>query len=120
MLPLSATVASSAVFDAFAGASKLEALLHGHSYAGNAIGCALACKALDLFSSPATNPNLMPASNPTRWGTTGNLLALWDEHLVVQLSHNPKVTRVVALGEDVPLCSQMTSCMQALLAMFCS
>ncbi|KAK9811108.1 hypothetical protein WJX73_003299 [Symbiochloris irregularis] len=114
MLPLSATLASAAVFDAFSGATKLEALLHGHSYAGNAIGCALACEALDIFSDPAANPNLVckgdasqqsaPGSCLRKEGSAGccqagcSLVDLWDEDLVRQLSHNPRVSRVVALG----------------------
>lgn len=100
MLPLSATLASAAVFNSFSGATKLEALLHGHSYAGNAIGCALACEALDIFSDPEANPNLVCVGTAVPEAAPGSLVDLWDGELVKELSHNPRVSRVVALGEN--------------------
>ena len=48
-MPLAATLATNGVFQAFQGPSKLDALLHGHSYAGNPISCAVACEALSIF-----------------------------------------------------------------------
>jgi adenosylmethionine-8-amino-7-oxononanoate aminotransferase len=49
-LPMSATVASQRVFDAFAGADLSEATLyHGHSYGGNALAAAVALRHLDLM-----------------------------------------------------------------------
>ena len=58
VLPLAVTLASEAVFDAFKGEGKLDALLHGHSYTAHPIGCAAAAAALDAYSDPAANPNL--------------------------------------------------------------
>ena len=50
-LPLSATVASGRVFDAFDGADLSEATFyHGHSYGGNALACAVALRHLQLLS----------------------------------------------------------------------
>ncbi|MGO9030136.1 MAG: adenosylmethionine--8-amino-7-oxononanoate transaminase [Acidimicrobiales bacterium] len=49
-LPLSATVASGAVFSAFDGDDLGErTLYHGHSYSGNAIACAVALRHLQLI-----------------------------------------------------------------------
>ncbi len=49
-LPLSATVASGAVFDAFAGPDLGETTFyHGHSYGGNALACAVALRHLRLM-----------------------------------------------------------------------
>ena len=49
-LPLSATVASGAVFDAFKGPDLSESTFyHGHSYGGNALGCAVALRHLQLM-----------------------------------------------------------------------
>lgn len=107
MLPLSATLASAEVFDAFLGDSKLEALLHGHSYAGNAIGCAVASEAVDILSSPVSNPNLQPGPSQHAQGDQAasddsieppHLTDLWAPELVPLLSHHPQVTRVVCLG----------------------
>jgi adenosylmethionine-8-amino-7-oxononanoate aminotransferase len=49
-LPLSATVASGRVFEAFNGADLSESTFyHGHSYGGNALACAVALRHLRLI-----------------------------------------------------------------------
>lgn len=49
-LPLSATVASGSVYDAFLGADLSErTLYHGHSYSGNALAAAVALRHLQLL-----------------------------------------------------------------------
>ncbi|MGH9079932.1 MAG: aminotransferase class III-fold pyridoxal phosphate-dependent enzyme, partial [Acidimicrobiales bacterium] len=49
-LPLSATVASGAVFEAFDGCDLGESTFyHGHSYGGNALACAVATRHLQLI-----------------------------------------------------------------------
>lgn len=49
-LPLSATVASDRVYEAFLGEDLSErTLYHGHSYSGNALGAAVAHRHLELF-----------------------------------------------------------------------
>jgi adenosylmethionine---8-amino-7-oxononanoate aminotransferase len=49
-LPLSATVASGAVFEAFDGADLgPSTFYHGHSYGGNALACAVALRHLQLI-----------------------------------------------------------------------
>jgi adenosylmethionine---8-amino-7-oxononanoate aminotransferase len=49
-LPLSATVASGAVFEAFNGPDLGESTFyHGHSYGGNALACAVALRHLQLI-----------------------------------------------------------------------
>ena len=49
-LPMAATVASGAVFDAFLGPDlSAQTLYHGHSYGGNALAAAVALRHLALF-----------------------------------------------------------------------
>lgn len=51
-LPMSATVASQRVFDAFLGPDlSTRTLYHGHSYGGNALAAAVALKHLELLQS---------------------------------------------------------------------
>lgn len=47
-MPLSATLASKSIFDAFLSDKKVDALLHGHSYTANPVGCAVALKAIEM------------------------------------------------------------------------
>lgn len=49
LLPLSCTVASESVFDAFLAEGKSDALLHGHSYTAHAVGCNVADTSLKLL-----------------------------------------------------------------------
>ncbi|CAI5504850.1 unnamed protein product [Closterium sp. Naga37s-1] len=90
MIPLAVTLASSSVFDAFYGSSKLDALLHGHSYTAHPAGCAAACVSLKALSDPARNPNLLPDGS--------QLKELWDPSLVEQISCHPLIQRVLAIG----------------------
>ena len=48
-LPMSATLATAAVFDAFLGEQRT--FFHGHSYSGNPLAAAVALASLDLFAS---------------------------------------------------------------------
>ncbi len=51
-LPMSATLASAAIFDAFTDARQV--FFHGHSYSGNPLAAAVALANLALFDSDAT------------------------------------------------------------------
>lgn len=52
-MPLSATVTSDAVYQAFMGDSVDRAFLHGHSFTANPLGCAAALASLDLLITDA-------------------------------------------------------------------
>jgi adenosylmethionine-8-amino-7-oxononanoate aminotransferase len=54
-LPLAATLASEEIFAAFLGDySELKTFFHGHSYTGNALGCAAARASLEIFETDKT------------------------------------------------------------------
>ncbi|XHX79427.1 MAG: adenosylmethionine--8-amino-7-oxononanoate transaminase [Stenomitos frigidus ULC029] len=48
-LPLSVTVCSEAIYDAFYSDDPLQTLYHGHSYAANPLGCAAGLASLELM-----------------------------------------------------------------------
>jgi adenosylmethionine-8-amino-7-oxononanoate aminotransferase len=49
-LPLAATLTTQEIFDAFLGApDESKTFYHGHTYTGNALGCAAAIASLELF-----------------------------------------------------------------------
>jgi adenosylmethionine-8-amino-7-oxononanoate aminotransferase len=50
-LPLAATIASDAMFDAFLSNDPQHALMHGPTFMANAMGCAAANASLDLFET---------------------------------------------------------------------
>jgi adenosylmethionine-8-amino-7-oxononanoate transaminase len=57
-LPVAATLASREIFDAFLGDyAELKAFFHGHSYTGNALGCAAALANLEIFHTEKTLQN---------------------------------------------------------------
>ena len=106
-MPLAATLARKNIFAAFQGDSKLQALLHGHSYTGHAVGCAAANAALSAYTDPRANRNLCsPAGGsagtcprqPQCEGSCGMLVPLWDEAVVRRISQQPGITHVTALG----------------------
>ena len=66
MIPLAVTLATAPVFDAFQSDSKLQALLHGHSYSAHATGCAAAVAAMRIYNDPEQNPNLCHPSHADR------------------------------------------------------
>ncbi|CAM6083387.1 unnamed protein product [Calypogeia fissa] len=88
-IPLSATLATEEVFEVFQGKSKLDALLHGHSYSAHAMGCSAAVTSLKYFSDPNRNSNLL---------SNGRLQELWNPELVNEISRLPSIQRVIALG----------------------
>jgi adenosylmethionine---8-amino-7-oxononanoate aminotransferase len=54
-LPLAATLATEAVFEAFLGPyEEFRAFFHGHTYTGNALACAVALASLEVFRTERT------------------------------------------------------------------
>ena len=51
VLPLSVTLASERVFQAFNSRPKADALLHGYSYTAHAVGCQVAHATLDMIET---------------------------------------------------------------------
>ena len=75
-LPLSATLATSAVFDAFlARPEEHRTLYHGHSYSANPLCCAAALANLDVFEAEQTM-----AAVPAKVDALSRLLAPLAEH----------------------------------------
>jgi adenosylmethionine-8-amino-7-oxononanoate aminotransferase len=57
-LPLAGTLASPEIFEAFLGDyAELKTFFHGHSYTGNALGCAAASASLGIFAREGTLQN---------------------------------------------------------------
>jgi adenosylmethionine---8-amino-7-oxononanoate aminotransferase len=66
-LPMSATVASGAVFDAFLGPDlSARTLYHGHSYSGNALAAAVARRHLELLDAWSVLDNVQARARELR------------------------------------------------------
>ena len=91
---MAATLATSSIFEAFQDDSKLKALLHGHSYTAHAIGCSAAVTALDMYTDPACNPNLVLSQG----ASSSCLMELWDAQIGDQISRHQRVEKLVVLG----------------------
>ena len=55
LVPMAVTLASDAIFQAFWGNQKVDALLHGHSYTAHPIGCTIANRTLDILEGMQTD-----------------------------------------------------------------
>ncbi len=84
-LPLSATLVTSDIFEAFLGDSFDSAFVHGHSYTANPISCAAALASLSLFESENTFAKISQIEN------------VFAENAKRFVNH-PKVKSVRALG----------------------
>ncbi|GAA6063855.1 hypothetical protein JCM10212_000335 [Sporobolomyces blumeae] len=122
LVPMSVTLASDAIFSAFLGENKVDALLHGHSYTAHAVGCGVANKTLEILgrmeskgdwtrakddwsrssvASPrATSlPPPSESSHAARTTTTSDpVWSLWSREFVTSLSSHPRIAGTVSLG----------------------
>jgi adenosylmethionine---8-amino-7-oxononanoate aminotransferase len=74
-LPVAATLASREIFDAFLGDfGELKTFFHGHSYTGNALGCAAALANLKIFEKENTLQN----NSVLEQALAKNALKFWD------------------------------------------
>jgi adenosylmethionine-8-amino-7-oxononanoate transaminase len=63
MLPMGVTVANKKVFDAFKGEwAEMKQFLHGHTYSGNPLACAVAMRNLEMISDEKLKENVRSRS----------------------------------------------------------
>nr|XP_019042998.1 dethiobiotin synthase [Kwoniella bestiolae CBS 10118]OCF21928.1 dethiobiotin synthase [Kwoniella bestiolae CBS 10118] len=96
LLPLSATLASTSIFNTFLSDRKVDALLHGHSYTANPIGCSVALKAIEILE----RQNWEVEKN--MWGVElddeSKRWSFWNEGFISSLSGREGVKGVMAMG----------------------
>ncbi|UOG91299.1 MAG: adenosylmethionine--8-amino-7-oxononanoate transaminase [Candidatus Thiothrix sulfatifontis] len=84
-LPMSVTVASEAIYAAFLGESFDRALVHGHSFTANPLGCAAALASLQVFADEQTLAKLPQ-------------IECWQRQGLATLAGHPLVQRVRVMG----------------------
>ena len=103
LVPLAVTLASDSIFQAFHSDSKLDALLHGHSYTAYPVGCEVANETLDIVEKMAGSGQWDDAR--ARWGIspavesgTTSVWSFWSPVFVEQLAKLDVVEEVTTLG----------------------
>ena len=99
LLPLSVTLASERVFQAFHGQSKVDALLHGHSYTAHAVGCQVANTTLDMIEKLVEKDTWRLAREKWRRDPQcDKVWSVWDPSFVHSVSRVSIVEEAMALG----------------------
>jgi len=100
VLPLAVTLASDRIFSAFKSESKVDALLHGHSYTAHAVGCQVANATLDLVGKLVESDLWVGAIG--KWTPEGALAtrawSFWDPDFITSISCLDIVDEAMALG----------------------
>lgn len=85
-LPLSVTLATDDIYNAFLADSKAHAFLHGHSYTANPLACAAALKSLEILKRPETQARIQEIGAQT------------EKHLVNLKNKHNAIRAVRSLG----------------------
>jgi dethiobiotin synthetase/adenosylmethionine--8-amino-7-oxononanoate aminotransferase len=123
LLPLSTTLASDSIFNAFLGDEKADALLHGHSYTAHPIGCHVANTSLQTMERLTTSQKWESfrkdwnVEGPPKWSVNRvqaakeieGLWCFWSRDTVEKLSYHAKVDHVVAIGSVLAVSLKDTS-----------
>ncbi|KAK4703477.1 bifunctional dethiobiotin synthetase / adenosylmethionine---8-amino-7-oxononanoate aminotransferase, partial [Phenoliferia sp. Uapishka_3] len=111
LVPMAVTLASDAIFRAFWGQQKVDALLHGHSYTAHPIGCTVANRTLDILEnmkeggawSGATNEwkaadELAITSVASESTSSPAVWSFWSNAFITNVSSLPNVDGAMAIG----------------------
>jgi dethiobiotin synthetase/adenosylmethionine--8-amino-7-oxononanoate aminotransferase len=98
LLPLSVTIASASIFDAFWGDEKAEALLHGHSYTAHAVGCHVANTSLDTMEWASKGKEWKGFREQWVVGVNTGCWSMWSKDFVHGISMQDGVQYANALG----------------------
>ncbi|TFY58462.1 hypothetical protein EVJ58_g6409 [Rhodofomes roseus] len=103
LLPLAVTLASDSIFQAFNSDSKLDALLHGHSYTAYPVGCEVANETLSIVEKLAESDQWDQAR--AQWGIDKSekraetaVWSLWTPDFIDKLTRLDAVNEVMTLG----------------------
>lgn len=101
LLPLAVTLASDSIFQAFNSDSKVDALLHGHSYTAYPVGCEVANETLSIVEKMANGEQWDGAR--ARWNASGrsketSVWSFWTPDFIDKLAKLDIVDEVMTLG----------------------
>lgn len=103
LLPMAVTLANNEIFSGYLGDNKQDALLHGHSYTAQPVGCAVANKSLEMLQKNDTSSQDWNAAKSAWQGqqsvsTDSRFFSLWNQNFIHQVSSLPDVDSVMTMG----------------------
>lgn len=85
VMPMGLTSCAQSIYDAFYDDNKEKTFFHGHSFTGNALGCAVALASLELFETEKTLDKVAT-------------ITAWNKKAVASLQHNTAFENIATLG----------------------
>ncbi|RHZ46982.1 hypothetical protein Glove_600g6 [Diversispora epigaea] len=103
LLPLATTLSSESIFNNFLGDTKIDSLLHGHSYTAHPIGCMVANKSIEEYElMKDKNKNWKSGMKNWKFENEKNyeygIWSMWNKEMIGKLSCLPNVKGVFAIG----------------------
>lgn len=106
LVPMSVTLASKEIFGSYLGEKKQDALLHGHSYTAQPVGCAVANKSLEMLQKIDASGEDWNAAKAAWSGEQtmsadppkSKFLSLWGQDFIHTVSCLPNVESVMTMG----------------------
>jgi dethiobiotin synthetase/adenosylmethionine--8-amino-7-oxononanoate aminotransferase len=97
---MSTTLASSSIFDAFLSDKKVDALLHGHSYTANPVGCSVALESIKMVERHLSSGGFQQEKEA--WGVSHlgeeGRWSFWSKDFIERVSHYSTVKGSMAMG----------------------
>lgn len=103
LLPMAVTLANNEVFSGYLGDNKQDALLHGHSYTAQPVGCAVANKSLEMLQKNDGTSQDWNAAKSAWQGqqsvsTDSRFFSLWNQNFIHEVSSLPNVDSAMTMG----------------------
>ncbi|WRT66898.1 dethiobiotin synthase [Kwoniella shivajii] len=99
LLPLSATLASTSIFNTFLSDRKVDALLHGHSYTANPVGCSVSLKAIEILERQNwSKEKEMWGITQTESESETKRWSFWNENFIKSVSNLPSIKGTMGMG----------------------
>ncbi|KAJ1337079.1 hypothetical protein BSLG_006839 [Batrachochytrium salamandrivorans] len=99
IVPLAATLARESVFGAFRGESKIDALLHGHSFTAHPVGCQVAVESINLLEGLVSKAATIDKRLPDGSVQSKQVVpCVWDGEILTRISALKCVDGVVPIG----------------------
>lgn len=128
LVPMAITMANDSIYQSFLGDTKVEALLHGHSYTAHPIGCEVSLEALSQLEKLSSGSKTWAEAKES-WNPSGiqesktsdsPVWSFWDPDFITSISKDSQIEEVMTLGTVLAFKVNDTGKGKALVLNFCS